>query len=154
MKLLDESFETFRCLTKFMFPHKWNDRRLLFIHMVIHFNRTYSPNVKTNIGNLFIKLLMKHFPKNSEYHNIFNLNNLKLSYCCTTENVIADQSQTAHSMLSVSCNVYYTKLHLQHLGIVLFITYDGRLLLINMVYTSSNNFRLRILGNKQISGMS
>ena len=41
-------------------------------------------NVKTNIGKLFIKLVRKHFPKNNKYHKIFNLNTLKLSYCCTT----------------------------------------------------------------------
>ena len=40
--------------------------------------------MKANIGKLFIKLVRKHFPKNSKYHKIFNLNTLKLSYCCTT----------------------------------------------------------------------
>ena len=33
---------------------------------------------------MFIKLVRKHFPKNNKCHEIFNLNNLKLSYCCTT----------------------------------------------------------------------
>ena len=51
---------------------------------VIWFNPPYCQNVKTNIGKLFIKLLRKHFPKNNKYHKIFNLNTLKLSYCCTT----------------------------------------------------------------------
>ena len=51
---------------------------------VIWFNPPYSQNVKTNIGKLFIKLMRKHFPKNSKYHKIFNLNTLKLSYCLTT----------------------------------------------------------------------
>ena len=51
---------------------------------VIWFNPPYSQNLKTNIGKLFIKLVRKHFPKNNKYHKIFNLNNLKLSYCCTT----------------------------------------------------------------------
>ena len=50
---------------------------------VIWFNPPYSQNVKTNIGKLFIKLMRKHFPKNSKYHKIFNLNTLKLSFCCT-----------------------------------------------------------------------
>ena len=40
--------------------------------------------MKTNIGKLFIKLVRKQFPKNCKYHTIFDLNNLKLSYCCTT----------------------------------------------------------------------
>ena len=43
----------------------------------------YNQNVKTNIGKLFIKLVRKHFP-NNKYHKMFNLNSLKLSYCCTT----------------------------------------------------------------------
>ena len=77
---------------------------------VIWFNPSYNQNVKANIGKLFIKLVRKHFPKNNKYHNIFNLNTLKLSYCCTSNvgniiiqhnskvatNVIADQNQTAH----------------------------------------------------------
>ena len=40
--------------------------------------------MKTNIGKLFIKLVRKHFPENNKYHKIFNLKNLKLSYCCPT----------------------------------------------------------------------
>ena len=51
---------------------------------VIWFNSPYSQNVKTNIGKLFIKLVRKHFPKNSKCHKISNLNTLKLSYCRTT----------------------------------------------------------------------
>ena len=50
---------------------------------VIWFNPPHSQNVKTNIGNLFIRLVRKHFPKNSKYHKIFNPSTLKLSYCCT-----------------------------------------------------------------------
>ena len=49
-----------------------------------HFNPPYSENLKTNIGKLFIKLVRKDFPKNNKYHKIFNLNTLKLSYCCTS----------------------------------------------------------------------
>ena len=44
----------------------------------------YGQNVKTNIGKLFIKPVRKHFPKNNKYHNIFNLNTLNISYCCTS----------------------------------------------------------------------
>ena len=51
---------------------------------VTWFNPPYSQNVKTNIGKLFIKLVRKHFLNNSKYHEICNLNTLKLSYCCTT----------------------------------------------------------------------
>ena len=38
----------------------------------------------------------------------------------TTANAIADQNQTAHSMASVSLNISYTKLHLQHPATALF----------------------------------
>ena len=51
---------------------------------VKRFNRLYSQNVKTNIGKLFINLARKLFPKNNKYHKIFNINTLKLSFCCTT----------------------------------------------------------------------
>ena len=40
--------------------------------------------MKINIGKLFIKFVSKHFPKNSTCHKIFNINTLKLRYCCTT----------------------------------------------------------------------
>ena len=48
---------------------------------VIWFNPPYSQNMKINIGKLFVNLVRKHFPKNSKYHKIFNLNTLKLSLC-------------------------------------------------------------------------
>ena len=53
-------------------------------------NPPYSQTVKTNIGKLFTKLVRKHFPMNSKYHKIFNLNILKLSYYCTinVENIM------------------------------------------------------------------
>ena len=51
---------------------------------VTWFNPPYSQNVKTNIGKLFIKPVRKHFHKGNKYRKIFNLNTLKLSYCCTT----------------------------------------------------------------------
>ena len=51
---------------------------------IIWLNSPYSQNEKTNMGKLFIKLVRKHFPKNGKYHKMFNLNTLKLSYCCTT----------------------------------------------------------------------
>ena len=31
----------------------------------------------------FLRLVDKHFPKEHEYHKIFNRNNVKISYCCT-----------------------------------------------------------------------
>ena len=51
---------------------------------VIWFNPQYSRNAKTIIAKQFIKLVRKYFPNNNKYHKVFNLNALKLSYCCTT----------------------------------------------------------------------
>ena len=57
---------------------------------VIWFNSPYSQNLKTNIGQLFIKLVRKYLIKNNKYYKIFDLNTLKLTYCCPTniENII------------------------------------------------------------------
>ena len=66
-------------------------------------------------------------PQENKYHKIFNLNSLKLNYCCATnvgnvikqhntkvlskamtntaKNVIADQNQTALCMVSVPLSV-------------------------------------------------
>ena len=49
-------------------------------HGRIWFNPPYSQNVKSNNGKLFIKLVRKQFTKNNEYHKIFKLHNLNLSY--------------------------------------------------------------------------
>lgn len=48
----------------------------------IWFNPPFSRNVKSNIGNIFLKLIGKHFPRGSNLHKIFNKNNLKISYSC------------------------------------------------------------------------
>ena len=50
---------------------------------VIWFNPPYSMNVQTNIGREFLKLVIKHFPKNHRYSKIFNKNNIKVNYSCT-----------------------------------------------------------------------
>ena len=57
---------------------------------IIWFNPPYSRNVKTNIGNAFLKIIKKHFKKDHKYYKIFNKNNIKLSYSCTTniDNII------------------------------------------------------------------
>ena len=45
-------------------------------------NPLYSSHVKTNVGKIFMKLIVKHFPKHHRYHKIFNKNTIKLSYSC------------------------------------------------------------------------
>ena len=39
---------------------------------VMWFKPPYSQNGKTNIGELFIKIVRKYFPKNNKHHEIFN----------------------------------------------------------------------------------
>ena len=51
---------------------------------VIWFNPPYSQSIKTNVGKIFIRLIKKHFPRHHRFYKIFNINTLKLSYCCTT----------------------------------------------------------------------
>ena len=49
---------------------------------VTWYNPPYSRSVKTNIGQTFLKLLDKHFPKGSKLNKIFNRNCVKVSYSC------------------------------------------------------------------------
>ena len=49
---------------------------------IIWFNPPYSLNVKTYVRKLFLKLLDRHFLRAHKFHNIFNRNTVKISYCC------------------------------------------------------------------------
>ena len=62
---------------------------------IIWFNPPYSQNVRTNIAKSFLCLIDKHFPKSHKLHKIFNRNNLKVSYSCTTNtaNIIKSCNQ-------------------------------------------------------------
>ena len=62
---------------------------------MIWFNPPYSQNVRTNIAKSFLCLIDKHFPKSHKLHKIFNRNNLKVSYSCTTNmaNIIKSHNQ-------------------------------------------------------------
>ena len=73
---------------------------------VIWLNLPYSQNMKTNIGKLSLRLVRKHFPKNSKCHENFNLNTLKLSYCCTTNvgNIIKQHNSKVLSKTNDSNN--------------------------------------------------
>ena len=37
---------------------------------------------QTNIGKLFVKLLVRYFSKVHKFHKLFNCNTVKVSYCC------------------------------------------------------------------------
>ena len=62
---------------------------------IIWFNPPYSQNVRTNIPKSFLCLIDKHFPKSHKLHKIFNRNNLKVSYSCTTNmaNIVKSHNQ-------------------------------------------------------------
>ena len=62
---------------------------------IIWFNPPYSQNVRTNIAKSFLGLVDKHFLKSHKLHKIFNRNNLKVSYSCTTSmaNIIKSHNQ-------------------------------------------------------------
>ena len=49
---------------------------------IIWFNPPYFVNVKTNVGNIFLSLLKKHFPEKNKLHKIFNKNNIRISCSC------------------------------------------------------------------------
>ena len=49
---------------------------------IIWFNPPYSANVKTNVGKIFMRLFDKHFQDHHKYYELFNRNNIKLSYSC------------------------------------------------------------------------
>ena len=46
------------------------------------YNPLFSKNVKTNIGQSFLKIIDEEFPTSNPLHKIFNRNTLKISYCC------------------------------------------------------------------------
>ena len=88
--------------------NKINRKRNIF-----WFNPLFSKSVSTKIGHYFLNLLDKHFPKNHKFHNIFNRNNVKVSYSCTKNiksiitnhnKTILDESETSNKK---KCNCIY-----------------------------------------------
>ena len=53
---------------------------------IIWFNPPFSQSVSTNVGQVFLILLDRHFPKSHKLHKIFNRGSVKISYSCM-ENV-------------------------------------------------------------------
>ena len=51
---------------------------------IIWFNPPYSADIETNVAKTFLKLIDKHFPKSHILHKVFNRNNVKVSYSCTS----------------------------------------------------------------------
>ena len=56
---------------------------------------THHLNVKTNITKQFLHFLDKHFGRNHKYHEIFNRNNVKISYSCMDDmkNIISSHNK-------------------------------------------------------------
>ena len=50
---------------------------------IICFNPSHSCAIITNVAKKFLQLIDLHFPPSNKFHNIFNRNNAKVSYCCT-----------------------------------------------------------------------
>ena len=57
---------------------------------VIYFNPPFNINVKNNVGQYLLQLILKHFSPGHKYRSLFNRNTLKLSYSCmpNVENII------------------------------------------------------------------
>ena len=47
---------------------------------ILWFTPTFNKQTKTSIGKIFLQLIDKHFPPNNPLHEIFNRNNVKVSY--------------------------------------------------------------------------
>ena len=88
-------------------PSKLQTRK----RQIVWFNLPYSANVKTNVGNIFMRLVDKHFPCHHKYYKLFNRSNFKLSYSCmqNMKNIIWKHSSKvmkypASSTTTKTCN--------------------------------------------------
>ena len=63
---------------------------------IIWFNPPYSMNVRTNMGNTFLKLMRKHYLNGNPLHKIFNKNSSKVSYSCMCKmaSIISSHNRT------------------------------------------------------------
>lgn len=50
---------------------------------MISFTPPLGSNVTTNVTKRFLNSSDLHFPKLNKLHKIFNINTVKVSYCCT-----------------------------------------------------------------------
>ena len=50
---------------------------------IIWLSPPFSRNVTTSIAKRFFNILDLHFPKTNKFHNLFNRNSVKVSYCFT-----------------------------------------------------------------------
>ena len=62
---------------------------------ILWYNPPFNLQVKTNVGKKFLNILDESFPKRNPLSKIFNRNNVKLSYCTTSnlESFIAQHNE-------------------------------------------------------------
>lgn len=72
---------------------------------IFWFNPPFNLKVKTRIGEQFLKLVEKNFPKGSRWHKFFNKHTLKLSYSCT-KNIASHINSHNKKVLSKSQHPY------------------------------------------------
>ena len=70
--------------------HKQSPVKRVLTRKVVWFNPPYSSSIKTNVWKIFIKRIVKHFPKHHIYYQIFDNTTIKLSYSCmpNMENIL------------------------------------------------------------------
>ena len=59
-----------------------NTNKLQRKRKIILFNPPFNKSVTSNVGRRFLKLVEKHFSKETKLQNVFNKNMSKVSYCC------------------------------------------------------------------------
>ena len=81
---------------------------------IIWFNPLISLNVSTNIGKQCFSLLGKHVPKTHQLHELFNRNNVKVSYssssgkCSDPVHFLNSQGKFFLSFLSTLFHIFLT----------------------------------------------
>lgn len=77
---------------------------------VLWYNPPFNKEVSTNVASKFLRLLDKHFPKNSPFNKLFNRNNVKVSYCClpNMNSIISSHNRkllkNPHPIVTKKCN--------------------------------------------------
>ena len=72
---------------------------------IMGFNPPYSVNVKTNIRNLFLKLLDRHFSRAYKFHKMFAWNMAKVSYYCMKS--LGSKISCHHKQVLQTCYTRY-----------------------------------------------
>ena len=99
------------CKLQYKPPNKENENRIKSLknrkRNIIWFNPPFSKNVSSNIGKYFLLLIQKHFPSSHKYE-IFNKNNVKISYSCMGNinsiiNMHNREKENCHGVVKCNC---------------------------------------------------